>query len=123
MSWFTYDMLPDTMEDMNARKKRKKKKSSEEDDSEKERMKAAKNQKKEDKKKQRGIHLKAYSEVRQEGKSGFLSSSTISTSTVDTSSIPSSTSNSLNSTPKPQTSQLPPCRRTTQLETQITSTT
>src|ERR1044072_6428156 len=61
MSWFTYDMLPDTIEEMDAGKKRRKK-SSEGDDSEKERMKATKKQKKEDKKKQekkkqRKIHL------------------------------------------------------------------
>src|ERR1044072_2955011 len=68
MSWFTYDMLHDTLEEMDAGKKRRKKSSN------KERMKAAKRQKKEDekkeeKKKQREIHLKGYTKARNEGNS------------------------------------------------------
>src|ERR1044072_8941341 len=126
MSWFTYDMLPDTIEEMDTGKKRRKK-SSEGDDSEKERMKAAKkkkkaDKKKEEKKKQREIHLRAYTEAHQEGNSGSLSSSTTLTSTVDTSSIPTSTSIPLNPTSKPQTFQLPPRHRSTQVETAITPT-
>src|ERR1044072_6935772 len=67
-SWFTYDMLPDTLEEMDAGKKRRKKSSN------KERMKAAKKQKKEyekkeEKKKQREIHLKAYTKACNEGNS------------------------------------------------------
>src|ERR1044072_3425670 len=128
VSWFTYDMLPDTIEEMAAGEKRKKKKRSEGDDSEKERMKAAKRQKKEDKKKEekkkrREIHLRAHTEVLQEGNSGSLPSSTILTSIVDTSSFPTITSIPLNPTSKRQTSQLPPRHRSTQVEIPITPTT
>src|ERR1044072_2608158 len=72
MSWFTYDMLPDTLEETDAGKKRRKK------SSDRGRMKATKRQKKEDEKKkekQREIHQKAYAKACNEGNSKVIHSS------------------------------------------------
>src|ERR1044072_4505952 len=79
MSWFTYDMLPDTLEEEEPKKKRRKK------SSDRERTKDAKRQKKEDKKEEE-IHLKAYTEACNRGNPGYLPSSVILSSTVDVSS-------------------------------------
>src|ERR1044072_1331915 len=78
MSWFTFDMLPDTLNEEEPRKKRKKK------SSDKEKMKSSKRKKEEDKEsKQREIHLKAYTNAPNIGKSGSLTSSVILSSSID----------------------------------------
>ena len=98
MSWFTYDMLPDTLDEEEPRKKRKKK------SSDKEKMKSSKRKKEEDKEnKQREIHLKAYTNAPNRGKSGSLTSSVILSSSIDNSSISTTTSVLLKPTTTPQT--------------------
>src|ERR1044072_1329041 len=87
MSWFTYDMLPNTMGDEEPKKKRKKK-SSEVDKTGKE--KAAKKQKKTEK--ERDLHLKSYSETYEKGTSEFQTSGIHTPSQIETSTnIPPST--------------------------------
>src|ERR1044072_5082014 len=87
MSWFTYDMIPDTMGEEEPKKKRNKK-SSEADKTGKE--KAAKKQKKTEK--ERNLYLKSYSEAYARGTSEFQTSGIHTPSQIETSvHIPPST--------------------------------